>query len=396
MSEKEPLKIAPALRTTRIQEYYFSQKLKQIAGMRSAGADIINLGIGSPDLPPHPEVVESLYQNALNPANHGYQSYIGTPALREAFAGWYKRYFKVELNPAAEILPLIGSKEGIMHITMAFADEGDEVLIPDPGYPAYSSAALLAGAEVVSYPLKEENGWFPDFDELEARDLSKVKIMWVNYPHMPTGTPAPAEILQKIVDFGRRNRILICNDNPYSFILNPNPLSIMAAEGAGEIALELNSLSKSQNMAGWRIGMLAGDAGYINAVLKVKSNMDSGMFQPLQAAAVRALQAGDDWYDSVNQIYGERRKLAAKIMHVMGCSFDETQTGLFLWGRIPEQFEGAAELSDKILNENHVFVTPGFIFGANGNRYVRLSLCSPVEMLEAALQRILQNKNTNN
>lgn len=388
MSEKEPLKIAPALRTTRIQEYYFSQKLKQIAGMRSAGADIINLGIGSPDLPPHPEVVESLYQNALNPANHGYQSYIGTPALREAFAGWYKRYFKVELNPAAEILPLIGSKEGIMHITMAFADEGDEVLIPDPGYPAYSSAALLAGAKVVSYPLKEENGWFPDFDELEARDLSKVKIMWVNYPHMPTGAPAPAEILQKIVDFGRRNRILICNDNPYSFILNDQKISILSVEGAKDICIELNSMSKSHNMAGWRMAMLASNATFISWIIKVKSNVDSGMYRPLMVGAVAALKNTEEWHAEMNRVYARRRELAFAIMDALDCRYDPDQVGMFVWAKIPDRYADSGELADEVLYGRNVFITPGLIFGDRGNRYVRVSLCCTEEMLRSAMLRI--------
>ncbi|MFH1118969.1 MAG: aminotransferase class I/II-fold pyridoxal phosphate-dependent enzyme [Bacteroidota bacterium] len=388
MEKSEEIVIQPAARTLQVQEYYFSRKLQQIDGMRRSGADVINLGIGSPDLPPSDEVTETLHQQALNPKNHGYQSYIGIPELRAAFARWYQQYFRVSLDPAGEILPLIGSKEGIMHITLAFVNEGEEVLIPNPGYPAYESVARLVGAKVRFYDLTASHGWLPDLDQLEAEGLEQVKLMWVNYPHMPTGTPASAELSGKLVAFARKHRILICNDNPYSFILNTDIRSILETEGSRDVALELNSLSKSQNMAGWRIGMLAGRADYIKTVLRVKSNMDSGMFRPLQAAAVKALEAGPEWYASVNEVYMKRRHYAEKIMKVLGCDFDPRQTGLFLWGRIPESCTNVEYLTEKVLQRAHVFITPGFIFGSNGDRYIRISLCSDEDLLRNALERI--------
>ncbi|NTW24074.1 MAG: aminotransferase class I/II-fold pyridoxal phosphate-dependent enzyme [Lentimicrobium sp.] len=389
MKSSDLISIPPAERIQQVQEYYFSRKLRQIDEMRRNGADIINLGIGSPDLQPGPAIIEALHQNALDPKNHGYQSYIGIPALRTAFADWYKRHFDVTLDPASEILPLMGSKEGIMHITMAFVNEGDEVLIPNPGYPAYESVTRLVGGKIRYYDLVEAKGWLPDLEQIEAEGMEKVKLMWINYPHMPTGTPASPELFRKLAAFARKHRILLCNDNPYSFILNEDTLSLLSIEGAREVCLELNSLSKSHNMAGWRIGMLAGKAEYINAVLRVKSNMDSGMFQPLQAAAVKALGADESWYKSVNDVYRERRHYAEKIMKTLNCSFDPKQTGLFLWGRIPESYSGAEELTEKVLFSNHVFLTPGFIFGSNGNRYIRISLCSTVERLSAAYNRIV-------
>ena len=380
--------ISPAKRVSLITEYYFSRKRKEIDQMRESGLDIIDLGIGSPDRPPSDKVIETLHANAIMPGNHGYQGYTGIPALRKAFSEWYRQYFKVELNPADEILPLIGSKEGIMHISMAFIDEGDEVLVPDPGYPAYSAATRLAGGSVLSYNLTEEKGWLPDFEEIEKNDLSRVKIMWINYPHMPTGKRATKAELERIVEFAIKHNILLCNDNPYSFILNDDYTSILSVDGSRDIALEMNSLSKSHNMAGWRIGMVAGNSSYISAILRVKSNMDSGMFQPLQAAAAAALSAPAEWYNEVNSAYRERRKIAEEIMTALGCSFDTKQSGLFLWGKIPQFYDNSEELSDLLLHKANVFITPGFIFGRNGNNYIRISLCSKSEVLEKALNRI--------
>ena len=381
-------KITPASRISLVQEYYFSRKLKEIAEMRQKGLDVINLGIGSPDLPPSASVIDTLYKNALNPSNHGYQSYNGIPALRNALARWYKTYFDADLDPSSEILPLIGSKEGIMHISMAFLDPGDEVLIPNPGYPAYEAATKLAGGNVRYYDLTEETGWLPDTGNLEAEDLSRVKIMWINYPNMPTGRKASVEIFSNLVAFARRHCILLVNDNPYSFILNDSPLSIFSAEGSKEIALELNSLSKSHNMAGWRIGMAGGNAAFINAIMKVKSNMDSGMFQPLQAAAAEALAAPEEWYRQLNEVYLGRRVIAGEIMDALSCTFERDQAGLFLWGKIPAYYNDAAEMTDALLYDRHVFITPGFIFGSNGNRYIRISLCANEDVLKTALDRV--------
>ena len=381
-------KINPASRLSLVQEYYFSGKLKEIADMRRKGLDVINLGIGSPDLPPSSAVIDTLYRNASNPSNHGYQSYNGIPALRNALAGWYKTYFHADLDPASEILPLIGSKEGIMHISMAFLDPGDEVLIPNPGYPAYEAATKLAGGKVRYYDLTEENGWLPDTGILDTEDLSHVKIMWINYPNMPTGRKASVEIFRNLIAFARRHSFLLINDNPYSFILNDNPLSILSVENSKDVALELNSLSKSHNMAGWRIGMVGGDAAYISAIMKVKSNMDSGMFQPLQAAAAAALEAPPEWYRQLNEVYLRRRVIAGEIMDALSCTFAGDQAGLFLWGRIPEYYTDAAEMTDALLYDRYVFITPGLIFGSNGNRYIRISLCAPEDVLKAALDRV--------
>jgi LL-diaminopimelate aminotransferase len=380
--------IQPAERTRHVQEYYFSQKLRQIDDMRKNGCDIINLGVGSPDLSPSEEVIQALHMNALSPSNHGYQSYSGTPALRNAFAGWYKRYFGVILNPDNEILPLTGSKEGIMHISMAFINHGDEVLIPNPGYPAYEAAAKLAGGIPRLYDLSEETNWLPDLDKLGNEDLEKIKIMWVNYPNMPTGTKGTHELFVRLVGFAKKHKILICNDNPYSFILNENYISILSVPGAMDVALELNSLSKSHNMAGWRIGMVAGNPAYIKAVLQVKSNMDSGMFQPLQAAAAKALNAPDEWYRSVNSVYLKRRVAAEEILKSLRCSFDIEQSGLFLWAKIPAQYSGAEELTEPVLQRSHVFLTPGHIFGSNGNNFIRISLCATEQALSVARDRI--------
>lgn len=382
------MKVKPAGRTLSVQEYYFSQKLRQIDEMKKAGADIINLGIGSPDQPPSENTVSCLYREASKATGHGYQSYNGIPALRKAFAGWYKKYFKVDLDPEGEILPLMGSKEGIMHITMAFVDPGDEVLIPNPGYPTYSSVTKLAGGTVRTYDLYEKNGWMPDLESLEKSDISRVKLMWINYPNMPTGAKATKKFYDDVVAFGQKHNILICNDNPYSFILNDEYLSILSSDGAEETALELNSLSKSHNMAGWRIGMVAGHRDYISTILKVKSNMDSGMFRAMQEAAAEALANPPEWYDQVNSLYRRRRKIVEEIMDMLRCSFDKKQSGLFLWGRIPDQIASCEELVEDILREAHVFITPGFIFGSNGERFIRISLCADEETLIEARNRI--------
>jgi LL-diaminopimelate aminotransferase len=382
------MKVKPADRTNTVQEYYFSRKLRQIEQMRSNGADIINLGIGSPDQPPSDNTIRRLEDEARKPGVHGYQSYNGSPALRKAFSDWYLKYFRVKLDPENEILPLMGSKEGIMHISMAFINPGDEVLIPNPGYPTYTSVTSLVGGRIRYYDLIENNGWFPDLEALEKSDLSKVKLMWTNYPNMPTGVKGSIILFRKLVSFSLDHNILLCNDNPYSFILNKDYLSILAVEGAMETAIELNSLSKSHNMAGWRIGMAAGNKEYISNILKVKSNMDSGMFLPLQMAAVEALNSPEAWYDKVNEAYIVRRKTSESIMDLLGCRFSKDQSGLFVWGRIPEKIESCEMFVDEILNNAHVFLTPGFIFGSQGERYIRISLCADNERLKEARKRI--------
>ena len=415
--------IKAAKRTESVQEYYFSRKLKEIAAMNAERKEkgeelIINLGIGSPDgMPPMP-AIEALCESAVQPGNHAYQSYVGLPELRQAFADWYARWYGVTLDPAKEIQPLVGSKEAILLISLAFLDKGDKVLVPDPGYPTYSSASKLVEAEIVTYDLCEENRWWPDFDALEKMDLSGVKIMWTNYPNMPTGAAASEELYAKLVDFGRRHGILICNDNPYSFILNDNPLSILAQPGAKECCLELNSLSKAHNMAGWRIGMVAADAEVIAQILKVKSQMDSGMFKPLQLAAVQALAQGPEWFEELNAEYKRRRVLAGEIFDLIGAEYDHESAGMFLWGRVylpvdsidPRHHSCGAvappsrgwhvnsihqadkssgeQLSDKLLYEAGVFITPGFIFGKNGENYVRISLCAKPEVLKRAAEKI--------
>jgi len=387
--------INPADRLNHVSEYYFSNKLSEIARMRAEGKDVINLGIGSPDLPPSESTIQTLCQQAKLDNVHGYQSYAGIPELRKGFAGWYKTWYGVDLDAGSEILPLIGSKEGILHVSLAFLNPGDGVLVPNPGYPTYSSLSKLLGASLHYYDLKEENDWDPDFDELEKRDLSCVKLMWVNYPNMPTGAPASSELLKKLVDFGKKHDIVICHDNPYSFILNDNPLSILEIEGAKEICIELNSMSKSHNMPGWRIGMLASNSQFIQWILKVKSNIDSGMFRPLQLAAVEALNNGKEWYESMNRTYAERRKIAEKILNVLDCTFDEKQVGLFLWGKIPDIQESSEFISDEVLYKANVFITPGFIFGSNGERFIRISLCCDEKVLNEALQRIKELKSKN-
>jgi len=382
------MKVKPAKRTESVSEYYFSHKLRQIDQMRLGGADIINLGIGSPDQPPSENTISRLGEEASKPTSHGYQSYTGIPQLRQAFADWYRKYFNVELNPDNEILPLMGSKEGIMHISIAFVNPGDDVLVPNPGYPTYSSVTKLLDGNIVYYELDEKNGWQPDINKLEDSDLSKVKIMWVNYPHMPTGARGSMRMFEKLVSFASKHEILLCNDNPYSFILNSDYLSLLSTDGAKEIALELNSLSKSHNMAGWRIGMVAGHSDYINSILKVKSNMDSGMFRALQAAAVEALSNPPSWYDTVNRVYSDRRKIVEEIMDILRCRFDKSQSGLFVWGRIPEEISDCESFVDEILNKAHIFITPGFIFGSQGNRYIRISLCADEKTLSEARKRI--------
>ena len=396
--------IRPAKRTESVQEYYFSRKLKEIDRMNAerdaAGEErIINLGIGAPDGMPPAAAIEALKESASLPGNHAYQSYIGTPQLRQAFADWYARYYGVALDPAKEIQPLVGSKEGILLISLAFLNPGDKVLVPDPGYPTYSSATALTEAELVTYDLKADNGWQPDFDALEKMDLDGVKIMWTNYPNMPTGAPATMELYERLADFGRRHGILICNDNPYSFILNDHPLSILAVPGAKDCCLELNSLSKAHNMSGWRIGMVAADAEIISQILKVKSQMDSGMFKPLQMAAVAALAQGSEWFRSLNEEYRRRRVLAGRIFDIIGAEYDHESSGMFLWGRIssgnrllnasagPEVSLGE-QVSDAILYGSGVFITPGFIFGRNGRDYIRISLCAKPEVLERSAGKI--------
>ena len=387
---KNNINISPAHRVQQVKEYYFSKKLKEIAELNAKGANIISLGIGGPDRPPHEDVITALCEDASRSDSHGYQPYVGLPELRNAFANWYKNNYNVELDPATEIQPLIGSKEGILHTTLAFINPGDGVLLPNPGYPTYTSISCLAEAELYTYDLTEENNWEPDFEALEKLPLEKIKLMWVNYPHMPTGRKASINLFKKLIDFGRKHNIVIVNDNPYSFILNDQPLSILSIEGAKDIAIEMNSLSKSHNMPGWRIGMLASNPTFIQWILKVKSNIDSGQFRPMMKAAVKALEQGKEWYDEVNKTYAKRRLIAEEIMNTLGCHFDKTQSGLFLWGRIPDNEESSEALADRILYNASVFITPGFIFGSNGNRYVRISLCAKEEKMQEALQRIKQ------
>lgn len=385
--------IKPADRVLEIQEYYFSKKLKEVAQLNAQGADIISLGIGGPDRMPHDEVINTLCEEARKPGCHSYQPYVGIPELRRAFADWYKRWYGVELDATKEIQPLIGSKEGILHVSLAFLNPGDGVLVPNPGYPTYTSVSRLAQAQIYTYDLTEETGWMPDFDALEKLPLDRIKLMWINYPHMPTGASASIELFQKIVDFGRRHNIVIAHDNPYSFILNDKPLSLLQIEGAKDIAIEMNSMSKSHNMAGWRVAMLASNSQFIEWVLKVKSNIDSGQFRPIMLAATKGLQVGEEWYKTLNDVYASRRVVAEKIMHELGCVFDPKQKGLFLWGRIPDTSLSSEALADKVLYDARVFITPGFIFGSNGDRYVRISLCATEENMTRALERIKQMNN---
>jgi LL-diaminopimelate aminotransferase len=380
--------IKPASRLGEVKEYYFSRKLREIAEMNASGKKVINLGIGSPDLPPNRMVIDELIERVNFNDVHGYQSYAGLPALRTAFADWYAQWFNISLNPNGEILPLMGSKEGLMHIAMAFLEAGDEVLAPNPGYPAYRAVSKLAGATVREYKLSEANNWYPDMAELEQQDLSKVKIMWVNYPHMPTGTRSNKPLMEALVRLAHKHQFLLVNDNPYAFILNDEQHSVLSIPGAKAIALELNSLSKAHNMAGWRIGMLAGRSDYLKVVLRFKSNMDSGMFKPLQLAAVQALRSPASWYESLNAVYAERRKKAFHLFQQIGCTYDEAQVGLFVWARVPDHYDSAYELSDQLLYDANVFLTPGGIFGSQGGRYARISLCSDGAVFDEAISRI--------
>lgn len=382
------MEVRTAKRLEGIGEYYFSQKLREIEMLRQQGKNIINLGIGSPDLPPHPDVIRVLQEESSRTDVHAYQSYKGSPILRKAMSDWYHTWYQVSLNPDTEVLPLIGSKEGIMHICMTYLNEGDAALIPNPGYPTYSAAVKLTGATPIPYLLQADNGWQPNIAELESHDLSKVKLMFVNYPHMPTGQLPSVAVLEQLIAFAQKHQILLVHDNPYSFILNDTPMSLLSLPHAKEVVLELNSLSKSQNMAGWRIGMLCAAKERIDEVLRFKSNMDSGMYLPVQLAAAKALQLGPEWYASVNATYAERRQYAFELLDLLGCDYSKNQVGMFVWAAIPAGVESGYTLSDKVLYETDVFITPGGIFGSAGDRYVRVSLCAPVEKLKESIQRI--------
>jgi aspartate/methionine/tyrosine aminotransferase len=375
-------------RISQVEEYYFSLKLKELAWRNAQGENVLNLGVGSPDLPPHPEVIRVLNEAAQNPNNHGYQSYRGLPELREAFANWYNSNFQVVLNPENEILPLMGSKEGIMHISMAFLNAGDVVLIPNPGYPTYGAASKIAGADVVSYNFSATHPGLPRLEEIPEDTLHRTKIMWVNYPHMPSGKTGSKKIFNSLLEFAKKYDILICHDNPYNGLLTDEKHSLLQAEDARERCLELTSLSKFYNMAGWRIGCLAGSKSNLNTVLKFKSNMDSGMFKPIQLAAIKALELEETWGADLNRVYRERKDLAIEIFKALGCEVEGPQAGLFVWARIPNYSSGSDDFSEEILNECGVFITPGHIFGSEGDRYLRLSLCSKMEVLEEALERI--------
>ena len=386
------MNIKTADRLAGVSEYYFSQKLREIEGLNQEGKNIINLGIGSPDLPPHADVIKTLQDEAAKNNTHAYQSYKGSPILRNAAATWYKQWYGVDVDAATQILPLIGSKEGIMHICMTYLNAGDEALIPNPGYPTYKSAVTVSGGVCVNYDLLEDYNWLPDFDAMSKADLSKVKLMFVNYPHMPTGKLPTKHIFKKIIAFAKAHNILVIHDNPYSFILNETPMSILSAEGAMDIAIELNSLSKSQNMAGWRVGILCGAKERIEEVLRFKSNMDSGMFLPVQLAAAKALSSGKEWYDSVNKTYSERKEKALELLDIIECAYDAEQAGMFVWAKVPSTYKDSFALSDEVLYTANVFITPGGIFGSNGNNYVRISLCAPIEKFEDAITRIKNSR----
>ena len=383
-------KIKPASRLDAVQEYYFSRKLKEVARLNAEGQDIISLAIGSPDQPPSPQTIDKLCEVAHDPSAHGYQPTMGTMELRKAMADFYHRWYGVEVDAASEVQPLIGSKEGILHITLAFVNPGDEVLVPNPGYPTYTSLSKILGAKVVNYNLDEDNGWQPDFEELEHRDLSRVKLMWTNYPNMPTGGDARMETYRKLVDFARRHDIVVVNDNPYSFILNEHPLSLLQVEGAKDCCIELNSMSKGYNMPGWRVGMCVSNPQFISWILKIKSNIDSGTFRGLQLAAAEALTTNtEEWHREYNiNVYRRRREIAERIMQALGCTYDDSQVGMFLWGKIADKYANAEQLTERVLHEARVFITPGFIFGSNGERYVRISLCAQDDKMQEALRRI--------
>ena len=382
--------VKPAERVLNVQEYYFSRKQKEVARLNEEGNDIISLAIGSPDMPPSKQTIDKLCEVANDPNAHGYQPTVGTPELREAMANFYKKWYGVDLDPKTDIQPLIGSKEGILHVTLAFVNPGDEVLVPDPGYPTYTSLSKILGAKIVNYNLCEDNGWQPDFEELEAKDLSHVKLMWTNYPNMPTGGNAHMETYQRLVEFARKHDIVVVNDNPYSFILNDHPISLLQVPGAKDCCIEFNSMSKSFNMPGWRVGMCASNPTFISWILKIKSNIDSGTFRGIQLAAAEAYNTNTpEWHHEYNvETYQRRRNVAEKIMNTLGCSFDQKQVGMFLWGKIPEKYADVEELTERVLHEARVFITPGFIFGNNGKRYIRISLCAKNAKIEEALCRI--------
>ena len=384
----------PADRLSLVSEYYFSRKLKEVARRNAEGENIISLAIGSPDMPPSPETIQTLCREAQRADAHGYQPTVGIAELREAMAAWYKRWYGVTLNPKTEIQPLIGSKEGILHVTLALANVGDKVLVPNPGYPTYTSLTRLLGCQVVNYDLREADDYQPDFDQLEQMDLSGVKLMWTNYPNMPTGAKAQMRTYERLVRFAQDHNIVVVNDNPYSFILNDCPLSLLQVDGAKDCCIEFNSMSKSHNMPGWRVGMLATNSQFVQWILKVKSNIDSGTFRPLQLAAAQAYANSAEWHRQANiTLYQERRNIAEQIMRTLGCTFNPNQAGMFLWGRIPDHYKDCEELTERVLNEAHVFITPGFIFGSNGQRYIRISLCAKKEKMQEALQRIEEFKN---
>jgi aspartate/methionine/tyrosine aminotransferase len=387
--EDRPVNIVPAERLSLVQEYYFSRKLKEVARLNAEGRDIISLAIGSPDMPPSEETIDTLCQVARRHDTHGYQPTMGTPELRQAMASFYKRWYDVNLDPATEILPLIGSKEGILHVTLAFVNPGDGVLVPNPGYPTYTSLSKILGARIVNYNLREDNAWQPDFDELEQMDLEGVKLMWTNYPNMPTGGDARMETYERLVDFAKRKGIVVVNDNPYSFILNKEPKSLLQVEGAKDHCIEFNSMSKSHNMPGWRVGLCATNATFISWILKVKSNIDSGTFRGIQLAAAQAYANDGEWHQEYNRnIYARRRAIAEDIMRTLQCTFDPRQVGMFLWGKIPDTYDDVEQLTERVLHEARVFITPGFIFGSNGKRYIRISLCAKEEKMREALERI--------
>ena len=390
MKQATPYNIQPADRLSLVTEYYFSRKLKEVAQMNAEGKDVISLAIGSPDRPPSPQTIQTLCEVAQQENAHGYQPTMGIPELREAMAHFYQKWYGVTVDAKTEVQPLIGSKEGILHVTLAFVNPGEEVLVPNPGYPTYTSLSKILGAKVVNYNLLEDDGWQPDFEQLERMDLSKVRLMWTNYPNMPTGGAARRETYERLVDFAKRHQIVIVNDNPYSFILNEHPLSIMQVPGAKDCCIEFNSLSKSHNMPGWRVGMCISNPQFIQWILKVKSNIDSGTFRGIQLAAAEALTHNDEeWHQQANiTTYRSRRKIAEQIMTTLGCRFDPNQVGMFLWGKIPEQYADAEVLTERVLHDARVFITPGFIFGSNGSRYVRISLCANEEKMMEALRRI--------
>lgn len=382
------MQIQVAGRLQHTEEYYFSKKLREIDALNQVGEKVINLGIGSPDLPPHPEVIDTLHEYAIRPNAHAYQNYRGILPLRQAISDWYNNWYGVSLDPNTNVLPLIGSKEGIVHVCMTYLQEGDEALFPNPGYPAYAAAVRLSGATGIPYALEEKSGWLPDLNGLAKRDLSRVKMMWLNYPHMPTGAPAATAFFNEVVAFAKQHQILLCHDNPYSFILNEQPQSLLATEGAMDVAIELNSLSKSSNMAGWRVGMLVGAEARVQEVIRFKSNMDSGMFLPVQMAAAKALSLGREWYDGLNATYRDRREKVYRLLDMLGCTYSRQQVGLFVWAKVPASCSDGYALSDAILQQSRVFITPGGIFGDGGNAYIRVSLCATADILDKAKYRI--------